>query len=539
MFAPFKFSNQMNGIGRLKLFRRTWPEFPSSESGKKGLEFIDLLFGKLKISLGVWDKDLAHIPKSGPFIVVANHAFGDFDDLVLLKLFLKKRPDLKIFSNPVQQKAGEYLRDGGCAGIFLSGKESGYKVNSNTITGKPWGSAALQLIRDAKVPIVPVYVEGSNSLFLHLLGIKPPFLQTFELPSEVFSKKHHSIAVRIGNAIPAREQEEFHDISRFGRYIRARTYALGTSLQVKEFFVPVDVHPSEIEGIIPPVAVEDLQAEIDQLEGNYKLFEAGTFKVYCAPVAAIPKTIIEIGRLREETFRQVGEGTNKKIDLDDYDRYYRHLFIWDGEARKIVGAYRIGMGAGIFKEYGIKGFYTYSLFRISKGFHPVLESAFDLGRSFIVLEYQKKPFSLYCLWKGILHFILKHPEYRYLIGPVSISNRFSDFSRSLMTEYVRQHYFDQPLAKFISPRNPFISNTGDVDVEMLLEGAKNLRRFDKYIRDLNIEDLGMPVLLKKYLGLNGKIVAFNLDPKFNDSLDGFLVVDLKNIPPQIISGLLK
>jgi hypothetical protein len=474
----------------------------SSESDKKGLEFIDTLFGKLNISLKVCDKDLYHIPKTGAFIVVANHTSGDFDDLILLKLFLVKRPDFKIFSNADLKKAGEYLRDGGCVGMFPSVKKS-----------EQWGSPVLKFIKDSKVYIVPVYFTG------------PGFEKT-------------SVAIRIGNPIPVRDLEGFDDIYRYGRYLREKTNALGTSLEVKEIFEPEDGKIQEIEEIIPPVAVEDLQAEIDQLEENYKLFEAGAFKVYCAPVTAIPGIIIEIGRLREETFRQVGEGTNKKIDTDDFDRYYQHLFIWDSEARKIAGAYRIGIGADIYEKYGIEGFYMNSFFTISEGFHPLIKSAIEAGRAFIVSEYQKKPLSLYYLWKGILNIMLKHPEHRYLIGQVSISNSYTDFSRSLMIEFLRKYYFDPHMANFVSPRNPFISNTGDIDTEILREGARNLHRFDKQIRDVNIGDLGMPVLVKKYLGLNGKLVAFNLDPKFNYSLDGLIVVDRNNVPTQLISALL-
>lgn len=540
----------------------------ASTSGKKGKEFIDLLFEKLEISFEVSEEDLSRIPKSGPFIVISNHPFGGLDDLILLRIFSEIRPDFKIFSNPILQKFGgldEYLLPGtafssvgrhkstpeqllnvvqhlqgdGCLGIFPSGKISGYDLNSNNITDRQWGNTVMRFIRNSKVPVVPVYFKGSNSLFSQMLGLIHPSLQTFRLSSELWNKKNSSIELRIGKPIAVKDQDEFSDINRFGRYLRAKTYALGTSLEVKKFFTPVDERLAEAEKIISPIATELLQAEIDQLNESQQLFEVAPFRIYCAPASDIPNIILEIGRLREETFRLVGEGTNKSIDLDEYDIYYRHLFIWDTEASKIVGAYRIGMGAEIVGEYGIKGFYIYSLYRISEGFKPIMGSAIELGRSFITAEYQKKPLSLYCLWKGILYFLLKHREYRYLIGPVSISNRFSVFSRSLMIEYITQHYYDEKLARFVKPRNEFIPDVGDVDVEILLEESKDLTKFDKHIRDVDIEDLGMPVLLKKYLGLNGKIVAFNLDSNFNDCLDGLLVLDLMDVPMQMITALSK
>jgi putative hemolysin len=540
----------------------------SSASDKKGHDFIDTLFQKLEISFEVKKEDLSRIPKTGPFIVVSNHPFGGLDDLILLRIFSGIRPDFKIFSNPILQKFGgldeyvlpgtafsssgrhrstpgqimgvvRHLQSGGALGIFPSGKVSGYDLNSNDITDKQWGPTVLRFIKNSNVPVIPVYFKGSNSLFFQLLGMIHPSLQAFKLPSELLNKKHSSIELRIGFPIPLKDQEEFDDISRYGRYLRAKTYALGTSLEIRKFFTPVDEHLPVAEEIAAPIPTDLLEAEIKSLGEQHLLFDMEPFSVYCSPAADIPNIILELGRLREETFRLVGEGTNKKIDLDEYDLYYRHLFIWDREASRIVGAYRIGMGAEIIEEYGIKGFYLASLWKISEGFRPIMSASIELGRSFIVSDYQKKPLSLYGLWKGILYFLLKHPEYQYLIGPVSISNRFSKFSRSLMIEYIMQHYFDYTLSRYVKPRNEFISDTGNVDVEILLEEAKDLSKFDKCIRDVDFEDSGMPILLKKYLSLNGKIIAFNLDQKFNDALDGLLVLDLMDVPQQVIASLSK
>lgn len=563
-FPNIRLSNLLLRLRRINRIR----EMMSYAAGRPGLEFIDLLLEKLEVSVEAGCEDLNRIPKTGPFIVVANHPFGGIDDLILLKVISAIRPDFRIFSNPVLQKFGGlnefflqdaqlsargrrtakneqfllaagHLQSGGAIGVFPSGRVSGYDLDSNNVTDKQWGRNILTFIRNSGVPVVPIYFKGSNSLFFQLLDLVHPLLQTIRLPSELLNKKQCSIEMRIGNPIPVKDLEEFHELSRYGRYLRAKTYALGTSLEVKRFYRPTDTVQPEAEEIIPPQPTGVLEAEIDQLDEGHLLFEVAPFKAFCAPAGLIPGIILEIGRLREITFRQIGEGTNKNIDLDEFDIYYRHLFIWDTEARKIVGAYRIGMGAEIFDEYGIMGFYLHSLYRISEGFHPVMSSAMELGRSFIVADYQRKPLSLYCLWKGILYFLLKHPEYRYLIGPVSISNQFSDFSRSLMIEYIGQHYYDHELARFVKPRNAFKPYTGDVDVEILLEGPGDLRKIDKHIRDLNYEDLGIPVLLKKYLSLNGKIVAFNVDPLFNDALDGLLVLDLAKIPVNVITSLSK
>jgi putative hemolysin len=159
--------------------------------------------------------------------------------------------------------------------------------------------------------------------------------------------------------------------------------------------------------------------------------------------------------MREITFRAVGEGTNRSTDIDEYDFYYHHLIVWDEEAGALVGAYRIGKGREIISQYGAKGFYISSLFRIRKAFEPVLAESLELGRSFIVQEYQKKAMPLFLLWKGLLTVLLQNTEYRYLIGPVSISNEFSEFSKSLIVEFVRNNFFDRDMARYIRPRKKF------------------------------------------------------------------------------------
>jgi putative hemolysin len=247
----------------------------------------------------------------------------------------------------------------------------------------------------------------------------------------------------------------------------------------------------------------------------------------------------EIGRIRETTFRLVGEGTNQQLDIDEYDLYYYQMFIWDEEEKKIVGAYRVGKGNEIMLQYGIRGFYIQSLFRINRRFYPILSQALELGRSFIVPEYQKKPLPLFLLWKGILYFLLKNPEYRYLVGPVSISNRFSTFSKALIIKFIREHYYNNTISKYIKPRKRFRVPPHQLDTDIIFENSSDINKLDKFIKDIETGHFTMPVLLKKYLKQNGKIVEFNIDPKFNNALDGLLVVDIYDIPPETISSLSK
>ena len=248
----------------------------------------------------------------------------------------------------------------------------------------------------------------------------------------------------------------------------------------------------------------------------------------------------ELGRLREITFRQVGEGTNQASDIDEFDLYYNQLIIWDNQEHRIVGGYRIGKGHEIYNQFGIKGFYTQSLFKMKSGFVETLKQSVELGRSFIVKDYQRKPLPLFLLWKGILYFMLKNPEYRYLIGPVSISNTYSEISKELIIRYIMANFFDYKRAVFVKPRNRFKVTTNDQHLNAALENmTPDLNSLDKFIGDIDQYNNGLPILLKKYLGLNAKIVAFNVDPKFNDCIDGLLVLDIFEVPKSTIESLSK
>jgi putative hemolysin len=541
----------------------------SEISHLEGIEFIDKLLEELEISFEVSEVELNRIPKTGAFISISNHPFGGIDGLLLVKVLSLVRPDSKVLANfllkkvePVKHNilpinpfeenknlksslsgikdAQKHLENGFPLGVFPAGEVSSYNQVSIDISDKEWQSSALKMIKRAEVPIVPIYFQGNNSRLFHLLGLIHPNLLTVRIPYELFNKRKKVIRVRIGDSISVKDQDEFTDIARYGRFLRAKTYSLGSAIEVQKFFYPNIFRSRKIEDIIPPVDPLKIEKEVAKLVEKYLLFENGEFQVFCSPSFCIPCIMNELGRLRELTFRQIGEGTNRSIDIDEFDLYYNQLFIWDNIGKRIVGAYRVGMGKDIMRQYGIKGFYIQSLFKISRKIYPALEQSLELGRSFIVSEYQKKPMPLFMLWKGILYFLLKHPDYRYLVGPVSISNRFSNFSKGMIINYIMENHYNPEIGRYIKPRTKFVpTRFQDVDTEIIMESSNDLNKFDKFIKGVDTSNYTMPVLLKKYLKLNGKIVGFNIDPKFNDSLDGLLFVDLFDIPMETISTLSK
>ncbi|MBN1925932.1 MAG: lysophospholipid acyltransferase family protein [Prolixibacteraceae bacterium] len=538
---------------------------------ESGLGFIDKLLETLDIRYDIDSADLEKIPETGAFITVSNHPFGGLDGMLLIKILSEKRPDVKILASSLLKKITplndfflfdgndepskaaikmrkniklplNHLSSGGCLCIFPAGEVSGYDQYYN-VNDREWQYSILKLIKKSGVPVLPVYFSGSNSRLFHLLGMINPQLQNIKLPSELLNKKNKLIKVRISQPIRHSEIDKFSDIHQLGRYLRAKTYSMGAyeSFEVKKFFKtrpPLKI--SRQEEIIPAVDVIALKNEIEKIKCDYTLFSLKNYTIYCAPSKLIPGILNEIGRLREITFRLVGEGTNMSIDIDEYDLYYNQLFIWDNEENCIVGAYRIGKGNDILHQFGINGFYIKSLFRIRPRFKNILRQSLELGRSFVIKEYQRKPLPLFMLWKGLLYFLLKNPQYRYLVGPVSISNNYSPVSKDTIIRFITANYFNRDLAKYIRPRKAYRFVSESPEVNLLIENAgADLNKFDRLIGDIDKMNSGIPVLLKKYLSLNAKILAFNVDPSFSNCLDGLIILDVYDVPQQTIVSLSK
>ncbi len=531
-------------------------------------EFLDRLIDALGVTVEVNEEDLQKIPATGAFITVSNHPFGGLDGIILIQLLSRIRPDYKVMANfllkkivPIRdyflgvnpfenlkdvssagglKEALRHLSEGKPLGLFPAGEVSAYRADSNSVVDKEWSGSVLKLIRRANVPVIPIYFKGSNSLLFQMLGLIHPLLRTVKLPSELLNKKNRVIRLRVGLPISVETQNSFADLGQYGKFLRAKTYLLGSSLEVKKFFPKSQQAEKHAEPLAKEVPAELLLREVEHIREEYLLFTMKNYSVFCAPTMKIPNVLNEIGRLREVTFRAVGEGTNRSIDLDEFDLYYDHLFIWDNDEQRIVGAYRVGKGKEIMEGYGVKGFYINTLFKIRKAMLPVLYESIELGRSFIVEDYQRKPLPLFMLWKGILYFLIKHPEYRYLIGPVTISGKYSEVSKELIMKFITRNHWDGEMAACVAPRSKYRVVTNDPDVDVMVEASgKDLAALDKFIGDIEPSNDKLPVLLKKYISLNGRLIGFNIDPKFNMCLDGLLILDLFDVPMATIESLSK
>ena len=517
-----------------------------------------------------------YIPQDGPFIVIANHPIGSADGMMLSAIIGTMRTDFKIMANflltmipslresfiavnPFNDTtsarsslgglrlAKAHLAAGGSLGLFPAGEVSTHQRPRNRTSLKrhmvediPWPQSMIKLIRNANVPVIPVYFEAENSKWFHLVGRLHPMLRTLNLPNELFNKKGKTIPMRIGKPVMPNELAEYQDIAQLGSYLRSRVYAMEV-----EFNNPNEELMKPPELVTPISLPRDKKAVVKEFErlknGGKKLFEVSAYQCYLAEASEIPVAMMELGRRREEAFRATGEGSNQAIDVDDYDKYYKHLILWDAKRKRIAGGYRLGIGSEIFEKHGgVEGFYTSSLFTYAKDFEDTLRATIELGRSFVSLEYQKEALPLMLLLKGLMHSLMRYPDAEYFIGPVSISNSYPKFYQSLMVYYLENKHNAMLPEDSAVPTTPFEPDYLKLNPKDLLRRKMdNFEKFDRFLMRLSDNTYRMPTLVKKYMKVNARIINFNVDPLFNYSLDGLIILRIKDYPRAEILSMTK
>jgi putative hemolysin len=516
----------------------------------------------MAMSFDVADEEFGSIPAQGPLVVIANHPFGGVEGMILLDLLQRVRPDVRVLANsllcripelrqaiiPVNPFGGRsaaaanrtplrvairWVRGGGALLIFPAGSVAHLSLRRREICDPPWQPHLARLLRACAAPVLPVFFPGHNGLFFQLAGLLHPRVRTLLLPREFLNKSGRRFPLRIAHAIPWKKLSGLAEDRELMDYLRLKTYLLGCGgggegppAESGDGLPPAK---AEMEPVIPPQSPAILIEEIGRLPKSQLLTESGGMQVFQARAAQIPYALLEIGRLRELTFRAAGEGTGRRFDLDAFDEHYTHLFIWNRDALEIIGAYRLGKTDEILRELGKKGLYTQTLFHFRTRMLAGLGPALEMGRSFVREEYQRGYAPLLLLWKGIGRYVSENPRYRMLFGPVSISRDYSDVSRRLIAETLQESLSVPELARMVKPRIPMRVKRVRIKgcaPETTRAVMRDIEELSALIADIEIDQKGIPVLLRHYLNLGGKLLAFNLDPEFGDVLDGLVLVDL-------------
>ncbi len=533
----------------------------------------DRMLSVLGVRYKVSDEDLAKIPKTGPLIVVANHPFGGLDGIILISMLNRVRSDMKMLGNmflravrslseqmifvdpfgtaqsPTRNIAGlkearQWLKEGKALGVFPAGEVAHASLHSRGSNDSPWSDTVSRLVHKSQAPVVPVHFQGGNSMLFHLVGFVHSRLRTAMLPRELLAKRQSELSVRVGNPIPFSRLQKFEDLEELTTYLRLRTFILKSRHDENEEGVKDEKSVPRIRVVDDkPIAdakpIEDVLEDVLSLPVEQRLLTQRNFEVLVAKAEQIPNLLYEIGRQRELAFRRVGEGTGNELDLDHYDDYYWHLVVWDSEHNQLVGSYRLGQTDEILPKYGVKGLYTRSLFKFGRPLVEQLDPALELGRSFVAPNYQKSYSPLMLLWKGIAQFVVANPRYKRLFGPASISNDYQSMSMQLMLNFLEINRFLPSAAKLIKPNHkPKFRPFRDWDPKMTARVVKDIAEVDELVAEIESGRAGLPVLLRQYLKLDAKLLAFSRDPLFGDALDGLLLADITKMSRPVLDKYL-
>lgn len=542
---------------------RTQAKYASS----MGPDFARDILQDQGITYDVPEGELDRIPADGGFITISNHHFGSLDGLILCDTVGRRREDYKILTTfmlslipnlspnflPVNNLGGkndarsinsirmalQHIKDGGALGLFPAGEVATYQKEGKrtavsaqkVIEDKPWAPNMIRLIQKCGLPVVPIYFDGTNSRNFHFLGKIHPRLRTVRLVHELFNKRGTHIKVRIGQPVTPEEMAKFASTEELGAYLRNLTYALEVNCIEEKKRADVQ----QMEPVMDPVDPAVVKAELESIPERV-LFECGDYRCYFTRPDDIPGVMTEIARLREVTFRTVGEGSGKAKDTDIYDTYYKHLILWNIPNGEIAGAYRVGVGKEVLQRP--EGFYTASLFEFRDGLKSYLPKSLELGRSFITPRYRKEVLPLKLLLSGILTAGANCEGAEYTMGPVSVSSDFPTFYKSLILRYFLKNHSMENAERMVGSKTPFTPDFLRVNPDALLSGCKSVEDLDRLLQYLSSGTLRLPVLFRKYASLGAKYVAFNIDKDFN-TLDAFIILWLGDMPENSFNSFAK
>ncbi len=540
-------ASKVFGFDRLVRFYKDqdWPKDPG--------DFCQVALERFGVTLNIDEAELAQIPKKGPVVIVANHPFGAIEGLIYGALLKPIRPDVRVIANGILSQIQELqdffifvdpfetqrarkanirpmmeslrcLKEGKALAMFPSGEVSHRNWKHWNIIDPTWNDSTAKLVRASKATVVPMCFEGSNGSLFQLAGLIHPRLRTVMLGRELWKRRHQTLTVKVGTPIPYSKLDLNQSDKNLAKFFRFRTYLLKKKIRSPQNSSELT---SKLEKIVEPLPRDQIEKAIQSLPPEQHLGKGHGCSIYFFRKDQSSDLIHEIGRLREITFRGANEGTGKSIDIDTFDDTYFHLFVWHEEEKKMVGAYRLGPTDDILKNQSIEGLYTHTLFQYDPQLLQHITPGLEMGRSFVTADFQRHFWSLSLLWKGIGAFISRQPRYRYLFGPVSMSSGYSEFSRNCMIRWLRKHNWKDDLAKFVHPlQPPTFEPSVTQDGQDPLKWMNGIDDLSSILAEVEPVFKGVPILLKHYLNLGAIHLGFNVDPEFNNALDGLILVDL-------------
>jgi putative hemolysin len=512
--------------------------------GLSDVALIDRLLEQFEFRSVVRQNEKEHIPSSGKVVIVANHPVGVLDGLALLKTIAEIRSDVRMIGsaelNEVAELSGvlmpldkgveresqmdaihRHLDAGGALIVFPA--EEVARLGPTGIKDGRWRTSFLAIAELAHAPILPVFLEVRNSPLWHLASMIRRPLATLNLVRDSLLHNQDAMVIRVGELIDPVVHEDLNlPMKTKARLFRKQVYRVAKG------------KPSLFRTMAPvahPESRQLLKREIAQCQilGQTR----DDKKIYLYRYHEDSAIMREIGRLREEAFRLIGEGTGNRRDIDAYDEYYMHLVLWDDVDDEIVGAYRLCPTHQVLKSSSRNRLYTSTLFNYKPEARAILNAGLELGRSFVQPKYWGSR-SLDYLWNGISALLRQNPQYRYLLGGVSISNSFSRTAKDMMVRYYQLYYGAESC--MATCKRPYTLDEHALErIDGMFRGLDAREAFVVLKEQLGHMGYSVPTLYKQYTELSnpgGTVFhGFNIDPDFNDCVDGLVVVDITNMNP--------
>jgi putative hemolysin len=528
-------------------------------------DFIGAAIDVLQIDVQFDFDNIARIPAEGPLVIAANHPHGVADGLAAAAALRRVRSDVKLLGNDLLARipemhehlvtvdafrtgagrnvrairaAIEWVRRGHALVVFPAGEVSHVRCSDGRIVDAPWRDGVARIAASANAPVVPMFVAGRNSPLFVAAGRVHPLLRTALLVRELLRLRASRIVLRTGRLVSHKRLMTLRDAPTQAAYLRVRCYGLAPNAGTPGSLRMLRGGPAA-EPIAPPIEPGQLASELCTLPAGARLLESGAWQVFRAEAHEAPLALREIARLREITFRGVGEGTGRCQDLDRYDGHYLHLFVWHRDRKAIAGAYRVALTDRVVQRHGTNGLYTRALFRYRRRLLRELGPSLELGRSFVAPDFQREHQPLLLLWRGIGRLVASEPRYRRLFGPVSISADYGTVTRQILARFLLANRYRADLGALVRPKHALPADVHDApDALVRSTVASRLDQVEEIVRELEADQRGIPVLLRQYLKLNAKLLGFSIDPAFGHVLDGLVVVDLLDVDQALLTRYL-